>query len=159
MCLCTQMSFHVNSSYAFLKNIIIVFFWLCWVFLAPCRLSLGVASRGLPSSCGAQASCCDGVSSGGAPALEHGFSNCAPWAHLPLYMWDLPGPGIEPVLPVWAGVVLSIGPQGSPLKVFLYSKSLFLIKLKTSFLFSFISCTLGQLYPLRMGFADCTSGK
>ena len=29
-------------------------------------------------------------------------------------MWDLPGPGIEPVFPALAGVFLTTGPPGKP---------------------------------------------
>ena len=31
------------------------YFWLCWVFIAVCGLSLSCSKWGLPSSCGAQA--------------------------------------------------------------------------------------------------------
>ena len=46
------------------------YFWLHWVFIAVCRLSLVVA-MGLLSGCGAWASHCSGISCCGAQALGH----------------------------------------------------------------------------------------
>ena len=34
----------------------------------------------------------------GSQALEHRLSNCGTWASLLCGIWDLPGPGIEPVV-------------------------------------------------------------
>ena len=77
----------------FLK-ILLIYFWVCWVFFAACRLSLVVASGGYSllqcmcshcggfSCCGAQARCvgfssCDTwLSSCGLWALEHRLSSC-----------------------------------------------------------------------------------
>ena len=61
-----------------LTQTLFMYFWLCWVFFAACRLSL-VAGDG-------------GYSVG----VIHGLSSCASQTALPLSMWDLPGPGIEP---------------------------------------------------------------
>ena len=36
-------------------------------------------------------------------------SRCSAWAQLLLCAWDLPGPGIEPVFPEWAGRFLTLG--------------------------------------------------
>ena len=47
----------------------------------------------------------------GAP--ERGFSSCGPLAPLSHGMWNLPGPGIEPVSPVLAGRFLTTGPLGT----------------------------------------------
>ena len=48
--------------------------------------------------------------------VEHGLSSCHPPAQLPHNMWNLPGPGIEPVSPALAGRFLTTGPPGeSPL--------------------------------------------
>ena len=38
------------------------------------------------------------------------LSSCGSQAYLPCGMWDLPGPGIEPVSPTLAGRFLSTGP-------------------------------------------------
>ena len=69
---------------AFLKNylFIYIYFWLRWVFVAACRLSLVAVSATL--HCGARASNCGGFSCCGAWALgvrasvvvAHGLSNC-----------------------------------------------------------------------------------
>ena len=57
-----------------------------------------VAARGL-SSCGLQALECRLSSRGARALLLHG-------------MWDLPGPGIEPVSPALAGGFLTTAPAG-----------------------------------------------
>ena len=98
------------------------FFWLCWVFIAVCRLSLVAASRGYSSlrcmgfscsgfSCGgaqalgtrASVVAAHGLSSCGSRALEHRLASCGTQAQLLRGMWDLPGPGLEPVFPALAG--------------------------------------------------------
>ena len=43
-----------------------------------------------------------------------GFSGHGARACLLCGMWDLPGPGIEPVSPALAGRFLTTGPPGSP---------------------------------------------
>ena len=86
-------------------------FWLWWVFVAPCGLSLVVASR--------VCSCCVGFSncSTGAQwlkALEYRLSSHGAQASWLRGMWDLPGPGIEPVLLVLQGGFLTTGPPVKP---------------------------------------------
>ena len=39
-----------------------------------------------------------GLRGRGSQALEHRLSDCGAWASLLCGMWDLPGPGIEPVV-------------------------------------------------------------
>ena len=46
------------------------------------------------------------------------FSSCGTWASLPRGMWNLPIPGIEPMLPALAGRFLSAGPAENPLSPF-----------------------------------------
>ena len=41
-----------------------------------------------------------------------GFSSCGMQAYLLCGMWDLPGPGIEPMSPALAGRFLTTGPAG-----------------------------------------------
>ena len=54
-----------------------IYFWLLWVLLAACGLSLAVMSRGY-SSCSVRASHCGDFSCCRAQALEHsGFSSCS----------------------------------------------------------------------------------
>ena len=40
------------------------------------------------------------------------LSSCGAWAELPLGVWDVPGPGIEPVIPALAGELSTTGPSG-----------------------------------------------
>ena len=48
-----------------------------------------------------------GLSSCGSQALERRLSSCGAQAYLLRGMWDLPGPGIEPVSPALAGGFLT----------------------------------------------------
>ena len=126
----------------FLINLLILFiyFWLCWVFVAACRLSLATVSRGYSSlqcagfsvqwllavasrsgfSCcgawalGARASVvvARGLSSCGSWGLERRLSSCGAWVQLLRGMWDLPRPGLEPICPALAGGFLTIAPPG-----------------------------------------------
>ena len=94
----------------------ICYFWLCWVFIAAYRLSV-VAASGSYSllQCVAR-----GLSSCGSQAVEHRLSRCGSWAQLLRGMWDLPGPGIEPVSPALAGGFSTTAPPGKPSNRFLY---------------------------------------
>ena len=116
----------------FFKNLFYFYFWLCWVFVALRGLSL-VAESGdysslrcagfslrwllLLRSTGSQ---CTGFSSCGSRALEHRPTSCGTRAQLLCGMWDLPGPGLEPVSPALAGGFLTTEPPGKPQKGFLY---------------------------------------
>ena len=53
-----------------------------------------------------------GFSSCGTRALECRLSSCGTWAQLLRGMWDLPGPGLEPVSPALAGGFLTTAPPG-----------------------------------------------
>ena len=63
---------------------------------------------------GAQASVvvARGLSSCGLRALELRLSSCGTRAYLLHGMWDLPGPGLEPVSPALAGGFLTTTPPG-----------------------------------------------
>ena len=63
-----------------------------------------------PFSGCAQASHCSGFSCCGARTPELGLSSCAAWAYLLRGMWDLSGPGIEPVSLALQGIFLATGP-------------------------------------------------
>ena len=52
-----------------------------------------------------------------------GLSNWGKWAKLLLGMWDLPGPGTEPVSPASAGGFLTTEPPGKPSHQFLFKMS------------------------------------
>ena len=70
--------FSIPSS--FKKIFVTFYFWLCWVFVVACGLSLVVVSGG-DSGCGVRASHCRGFSCCTAWALGRtGFSSCATWA-------------------------------------------------------------------------------
>ena len=48
--------------------------------------------------------------------VAHGLSRCGTQAQLLRGMWDLPGPGTEPVSPALAGGFLTTVPPGKPHK-------------------------------------------
>ena len=67
------------------------------------------------SSCGAWALGRAGLSRCGSQAVACGLSGFGTWARLLSSMWDLPGPGIEPVSPASAsGILFTIPPGKSP---------------------------------------------
>ena len=87
------------------------------LFIVVHGLLIAVASR-----CGAQALgmwasvvVAHGLSSCGSRALEHRLSNCGARAELPRSMWDLPGPGLEPMSPALAGGYFTTAPPGKSL--------------------------------------------
>ena len=47
------------------------------------------------------------------------LSNCGSWAQLLRGMWDLPGPGLEPMSPALAGGLSTTAPPGKPSSHFL----------------------------------------
>ena len=55
-----------------------------------------------------------GLSSCSFRALEHRLNTCGAQAYLLYGMWDLPGPGIEPVSLHWKADSLPLSHQGSP---------------------------------------------
>ena len=97
----------------FLKYLFI-YFWLRWVFVAARRLSLVAASWGYSSLR------CAGFSLRWLLLLQStgsrrtGFSSCGSQTELLHSMWDLPGPGLEPVSPELAGGFLTTVPPGKP---------------------------------------------
>ena len=67
-----------------------------------------------------------GLSSCGSWALEHSLSSCGARAQLLCGMWDLPGPGLEPVSPALAGGFLTTVPPGKSLQfIFINMPSMF----------------------------------
>ena len=109
----------INLFYLF-----IYLFRLRWVFVAALRLSLVAASGGYSSlhctgfslrwllllrSTGFRRA---GFSSCASWALECRLSSCGARASLLRGMWDLPGPGLEPVSPALAGGFLTTVPPG-----------------------------------------------
>ena len=98
---------------------------LRWVFVSACRLSLVEASGGYSSlrcvgfslqwlllwSTGSRHA---GFSSCGSQALENRLSSRGLRAWLLRGMWDLPGPGSEPMSPALAGGFVTTVPPGKP---------------------------------------------
>ena len=88
------------------------FFWLCWIFVAAHGLSVVALSEGYSSLR------CAGFSLQWLLLLRStgfrrvGFSSCGTRAQLLRGMWDLPGPGIEPMSPALAGGFLTTAPPG-----------------------------------------------
>ena len=119
--------------------ILFIYFWLCWVFIAAHRLYLWLQRAGVTLCCGVRASHCSGfsccgawalgarasvvvahgLSSCGSRALECRLSSCGTRASLLCSMWDLPGPGLDPVSPSLAGGFLTTALPGKPLVFFL----------------------------------------
>ena len=82
-------------------------FLLPWVLVAACRISLVVVHRLLIAVAFLLA---DQRALG-----SMGFGSCATQAQLPWSMWNLPGPGIEPMSPALVGGFLITGPPGKSL--------------------------------------------
>ena len=81
--------------------------------LGTWQVSVGAARR--LSSCGMQALERTGLSSCGSRAIECRLSSCGSWTLLLRSMWDLPGPGLEPMSPALAGGFLTSVPPGKSL--------------------------------------------
>ena len=126
---------NAGSSHFFNVFLIIKFIYLC-IFgcIESSLLCTGILQLQRAEAtlrCGARASCggfsCCGawalgtqasvvvacrLSSCGSWALERRLSSCGARAQLLRGMWDLPGPGLEPVSPALAGRFLTTAPPG-----------------------------------------------
>ena len=60
------------------------------------------------------AAAAQGLSRCGSQAPEHRFNRCGTQAQLLCSMWNLPGPGIEPMSPALADGLFSTKPPGKP---------------------------------------------
>ena len=90
----------------------IYYFWLRWVFVAVCRLSLVAASQdysSLPCT-GSSLQWLLLLQSRGSRSI--GFSSCSSQVKLLWGLWDLPRPETKPVSPALAGGFLSTLPLG-----------------------------------------------
>ena len=114
----------------FLINLLI-YFWLSWVFVAACRISLVAASGGYSSlrcvgfslrrllllrTTGSRHT---GFSSWGSRALELRLSSCGSRAQVLRGMWDPPGQGSNPCPLHWQADSQLLRHQGSPEQVFI----------------------------------------
>ena len=133
-------------SYFFLLIYLFTYFWLHWVFIAACRLfsscseqgllfvvvfGLLIAVASLVAEHGLQAHGLQqlwhaGSVSCGSQALEDRLSSCGARVQLLRSMWDLPGPGLEPMSPALAGGFSTTEPPGKP--YFLNSLFIYLIQ-------------------------------
>ena len=92
------------------------YFWLHWIFIAACGLSLVLVSRNYSLVVG------HGISSSGsfsccrARSLKHvSFSSCGFWAQLPCGTWNHSSwSGNKLISPALTGKFLSTGPPRSP---------------------------------------------
>ena len=85
------------------------------LFIAVCQLLIEAASLAVEhglQACGLQQLAARGLSSGGSRAVERRLSSCDARAYLLRGMWDLLGPGLEPVPPALAGRFLTTAPPG-----------------------------------------------
>ena len=110
-------------------------FWFCWVFIPVGHFFLVVGSGGLLSSCLVLASLTAGASrvverrlwgvwasgvtipvlqSTGSVVVAHRLCTYGRWLLVAVLLWDLPGPGIEPVSPTPAGRFFTTEPRGKP---------------------------------------------
>ena len=86
--------------------------WLHWVFVAVSRLSLVAVSGGYSLLQCAGFSLRWLLLSWSMGSRCSTFSSCGTRAQLLRGMWDLPGPGLEPVSPALAGGFLTTAPPG-----------------------------------------------
>ena len=63
-----------------------------------------------------------GLSSCSSWAPEHRLCSYGPLDQFLPSMWDLPGPGIEPVSPAWQGGLLTTEPLGKPMRELLVTE-------------------------------------
>ena len=107
-------SFPKCSFPSFFKNYLLIYFWLCWVFIAAHGLSLVAAGEGYTSllRTGFSVWCwlplwSTSLSAQASGVEAHGLSDHGAQAWLPCSLWDLPGQGIKPMSPALAGGFLT----------------------------------------------------
>ena len=106
--------------YLFIFKTLFIYFWLCWVLAAAHGFSLVAESRG------SSPVVCPGFSlwwllllwNNGSKVL--GLSYCGTLALLLCCMWDLPGPGIQPMSPALVGGFLTTRTPRKPLSMLLH---------------------------------------
>ena len=96
----------LKGSYTKIKSfLILIYFWLCGVFIAASRPSLVAMHRLLIMVASL-------VSEHGLQGV--GFRSCGGWARLPHSMWYLPGPGIQTLFLALQSRFSTTGPLGKP---------------------------------------------
>ena len=99
-----------------------IYLFLKFIYLFMAALGLRCCAQaflqlwraGATLRCGVQASHCGGFSCSGARALECRLSSRGTRAQLLRGMWNLPGPGLEPVSPALADGFSTTAPPGKP---------------------------------------------
>ena len=93
------------------------FFFFNFIYLFLAVLGLRFCARAF-SGCGEQGPLFIAVrwplTVAASPVAEHRLSRCGSRAQLLRGMWDLPGPGLEPVSPALAGRFATTAPPGKP---------------------------------------------
>ena len=96
------------------------------------------------------------LSSCGSRALERRLSSCGAWAQLLRSVWDLPGPGLEPMSPALAGTFLTTVPPGKPSTAILESLVYLIVdeilELKTKSFLQFYGYMKKRKYYLFSGY-------
>ena len=150
-------------------------YWSCCCvgFLYLWRVGVALYLRGSWAFHCSGFSCCRALARGSKDfssysprALEHGLSSCGTQAQLLWDMWDLPGPGIEPVSPASAGRFFTTELSGKPRTLFSWTH--FIIAIRNQSLISLSPCLrltgllsglLGAPYLLnRLSFFDYICG-
>ena len=138
--MCEKLFFFLSHfNYLFLAVYLFVWFWLCCALIAGYKLSSScdepgfivvgslliavVPHRSGFCCCRAQTLGHTRVTSCDSQALQHRLNNCGLRAELLQGMWDLSGPGMEPVSPALLGRFLPLSHQGSPDNRFCFSGS------------------------------------
>ena len=117
----------------YFKNILFIYLWLLWIFIAACGLSLVAASGGYSllwctgfSLCWLLLLWSPGSRHMNSVLVAHGLESSVSVVVVVHHMWDLPGPEIEPVPPALAGGFLTTGPLGILCTFFFFNFILFL---------------------------------
>ena len=99
---------------AILIFFLLIYLWLCWVFVSVCGLSL-VGGEWGPLFIAARGPLTVVASLVAEHRLQtRRLRNCGSRAQLLRGMWDLPRPGLEPVSPALAGRLSTTAPPGKP---------------------------------------------
>ena len=100
-----------------------IYLWLCWVFISVRGLSSSYGKRG-PLFIVVRGPLTIAASLVAEHRLQtRRLSNCGSRAQLLRGMWDLPRPGLEPVIPALAGRLWTTAPPGKPQMRNSYSNS------------------------------------
>ena len=108
----SELLWKVDRMGFFFKIYYCLLFWLWWAFTAAHRVSPAAASRGYSVLCSMHFSSCWLLLLQSTGSRHVGFGCCSAQAQLLCGLWDLPGPGIEPVSSALPGRFLTTRPTG-----------------------------------------------